>query len=129
MSRFSLGRTGLLLIALVGVLAVLPSSAFAAGSPILGTSTLDNFRLNTVRLHTTVDPNGGTGTTYKVEYGRTKLYGQSTPALKVTGTGAVAVEVDLPGLQPMSTYHYRVSATNNLGTTTASDQLFETLLE
>jgi hypothetical protein len=116
------------LAAMAAIFVLHSSTALAAGTPVINSEAPDNFALNTARFHGTVDPNGGTGTTYKVEYGRTKLYGQSTPSLSVSGAGAVPVEVALVGLQPMSTYHYRVSATNSVGTTVTSDGLFETLL-
>jgi hypothetical protein len=119
----------LLLGSALGVLAIYSPAAFAAGAPIVTTGTPEfSSSLTTAELKGTVDPNGGTGTTYKVEYGKTKLYGKTTPSLAISGTGAVPFRIELPGVEEMSTYHFRVSATNNLGTTVTSDALFETLI-
>jgi hypothetical protein len=42
------------------------------------------------------------------------------------GTQAVEAKTDLPGLQPNTSYHYRLIATNSLGTTTGEDEHFTT---
>jgi hypothetical protein len=110
--------------ALYGVFA---ASALAAG-PIITVNGVKEQTLNTATFTGTIDPNGFGNTTYKVEYGRTKHYGRTTPNIHVSGSGAVPVEVLLTGLQPMSTYHFRVSATSFGGTTESADNEFEDLL-
>jgi len=75
-----------------------------------------------------VNPEGA-DTTYKVDYGANTFYGNSVPATAAdagSGTSAVNVSENLTGLQPNTTYHYRIRATNSGGTTDSSDQTFTT---
>lgn len=75
----------------------------------------------------TVNPNGGT-TLAQVEYGLTTSYGSvSTPEQNV-GNGTLAANVALPlsGLKPLTTYHYRVIASNSLGSGHGEDGTFTT---
>jgi hypothetical protein len=90
--------------------------------------TVDAFRssgitANSARLHALINPLG-TETTYHFEYGKTPVYGQSTPET-VVGAGLSAIEVEdvITGLEPV-VYHFRVVATSSAGTTTTSDQTF-----
>jgi hypothetical protein len=124
MSRSSLGRLGLALVSLLGLMSLYSASAFASGPPIVTAGAVTNKTLHTAVTNGTVEANGGSGTKYKIEYGKTKLYGQSTAY--VTGSGAVSKL--LYGLEPLTTYHYRISATNSLGTTVSEDVIFEMLL-
>jgi hypothetical protein len=115
------------LLGLLGLLAIYSPLASAAGPPIVSANEFTEVKLNVRNLVGTIDPNGSS-TSYTVEYGRTKLYGQVTPSKSVSGTGPIPITVPLVGLQPMSTYHYRISATNGSGKTLTEDTLFETLL-
>jgi hypothetical protein len=126
MSRKIIKRSVMLLVGVLSVLAVSSSAALASGPPIINATTPTQTSLNTALLGGTLNRNGS-GTTYKVEYGRTKLYGQSTPTFTAEAE-EVPLGIELFGLQQMSTYHYRVSATNSSGTTTTPDALFETLM-
>ncbi len=68
-------------------------------------------------------------TTYHFVYGPTTAYGSSVPLGDVElGTGAQAVRalLSVTGLQPSTTYHYAVVATNAGGTTVGSDRTFTT---
>src|SRR5581483_3817385 len=71
---------------------------------------------------------GGQSTSWYVEYGTSTSYGSKTAT-----SGARAAErrasisADLSGLQAGTTYHYRVVATNNTGTSHGSDAVFTTL--
>lgn len=74
-----------------------------------------------------VDPRGlKTAVTY--EYGLSKSYGSKWPESVaeqekwVTGRTPREVEQDIEGLEPESTYHYRVVATNALGKVVGPDQ-------
>ncbi len=67
-------------------------------------------------------------TTANVEYGLTTSYGSNaamTPA-SITGSTATAASANLTGLTPNTTYHYRISATNAVGTTNSPDATFKT---
>ena len=70
---------------------------------------------------------GGIPTSYRFEYGTTTAYGQSTPFPEGSvGEGVVSrtVWAAATGLTPGTTYHYRVVASNELGTVVGADQTF-----
>jgi hypothetical protein len=80
------------------------------------------------KLGALVNP-GGIQTTYRFEYGTTTAYGQSTPFPEGSvgeGVTSHAVWAAASSLAPGTTYHYRVVATNELGTATGLDQTFTT---
>jgi hypothetical protein len=55
-------------------------------------------------------------TSYRVEYGKTNAYGLSTAAVPAgSGSDEIAVSASLAGLEPDTTYHYRLVATSPLG--------------
>lgn len=78
-------------------------------------------------MNGTVNPNGGT-TTVTFEYGTDTSYGSTATATQspITGISSQSVSVGLTGLTPSTTYHFRVKATNNAGTTYGDDQTFVT---
>jgi hypothetical protein len=125
MSKFGFGRIALLAVSMFATLAIFSPAAFAAGAPIVTAGAASNLSLNTATLNGTVDPNGAS-TTYKFEYGKSKLYGKSTTVRSQSKAGAVS-EI-ATGLEPLTTYHFRVSATNSFGTTVSEDKQFEMLL-
>jgi hypothetical protein len=128
MIKSSLGRLGLLTAALLALMSLFAASALAAGAPILTVEEANEKTLHSATTHGTVNPNGAY-TSYKIEYGKTKLYGQSTTEKSVgNGTSAVAISKMIYGLEPLNTYHYRISAKNSFGTTVSSDMQFEMLL-
>jgi hypothetical protein len=77
----------------------------------------------------TVTPNG-LATTYRWEYGLTKSYGSKSPvpdgAINSALTERHGVGQLVEGLQPGTTYHYRLVATNVEGTTSSADATFIT---
>jgi hypothetical protein len=81
-------------------------------------------------LRTQVDPNGTLVLSCTFEYGLTTAYGSSLPCNDPGfGKGAVVVSADVLGLQPDTVYHYRVTATNETGTTVGPDQQLKTLID
>jgi hypothetical protein len=81
-----------------------------------------------VTLTGSVDPEG-LPTTYHFEYGPSTGYGSSWPGVVVNAGSASAgspVAVSVPNLQPGTTYHYRLVASNEDGTTYGADQVFST---
>ena len=83
-------------------------------------------------LQAQVNPDGGhKPTTYRFEYGETQSYGTSTPVPDgELGEGKEPVSVPeavLAGLKIGTTYHYRVTVTNEYGTINGPDQQFTTL--
>lgn len=120
----------LCLLSAVGALAAFSPAAFAAGAPVITTGEPSEMNLTSGVLNGTINPNGSS-TSYTIEYGKTKLYGKTTPKFTVSGSGETPVPfaTEIFGLEAMSTYHYRVVATNASGTTTSSDALFETMID
>jgi hypothetical protein len=77
-------------------------------------------------LHGTVNPQGGY-TAYAFEYGLTAAYGSATTTHQAgRGTKAVSVKATLANLTPGTVYHYRIIATNKLGTAAGLDRTFTT---
>jgi streptogramin lyase len=80
-------------------------------------------------LNGTVNPNGA-GTTFQFEYGKTTSYGLSAPVpAESIGSGKSNVKVSAPigfAVEPNTTYHYRLVATNVGGTTKGEDKTFTT---
>ena len=94
-----------------------PSVAVDAQSGPVGTSPTVTGTIGT----------GGGDTTYHVDYGTTTAYGTSTPNVTIPGgSTSVPVSVQLSGLAPASTYHYRLVATNTGGTVSSSDAVLTT---
>lgn len=74
----------------------------------------------------TANPQGGT-TFVRFEYGLTPAYGSSTPARGIGSGTEPATVIDLAsGLLPGVTYHYRLVASNSLGTSYGEDRTFVT---
>ena len=128
MSRSSLGRILLAVVSLLGLASIFSAPAMASGPPIVTAGEATEKTLHTTNVTGTVNPNGAS-TTYKIEYGKTKAYGSTTKSVSVgSGSSAVPIKQFLYGLEPLTTYHYRVSATNSFGTTVSEDRAFEMLL-
>jgi hypothetical protein len=76
-----------------------------------------------------VDPENS-NTTYWIEYGTDTNYGGSLPATRDADAGlgeaANFVTQEVTGLQPSSTYHFRIVANNSAGTATGLDETFTT---
>jgi uncharacterized protein (TIGR02145 family) len=68
-------------------------------------------------------------TTVTFEYGITISYGQTVTSAQspVIGNNATSVSANLSGLNPGTTYHFRIKALNELGTTYGEDLTFTTL--
>jgi hypothetical protein len=103
---------------------------FTTGQPTppgATTGSANNITQNTASITGTIDSQG-LPTTYGFEIGlEAGNYGPPT-GLGSVGAGAAQAEVILPltGLQPGTTYHYRITATNNDGTSYGTDQSFTT---
>jgi hypothetical protein len=74
----------------------------------------------------TVNPKG-VPTTYHFDYGLTTGYDAATAEQSAgSGTSPVSVSVPLFGLDPGSTYHYRMVATTSVGSAVGPDRTFKT---
>ncbi len=84
----------------------------------------------TATLRAVVDPNNSE-TTYYFEYGPDTNYGQRIPVAQDASAGAggkpIPVQRVIAGLQPETTYHYRVIASSPAGTAIGDDVEFVTL--
>ena len=102
------------------------SSAVQASRPAATTTAASNLAQTSATLNGSVNPNGG-ATTVSFQYGRTSSYGSTTSAQSAgSGTTAVSVTGSATGLRAGRTYHFRVVATNSVGTTNGADQTFVT---
>jgi hypothetical protein len=81
-------------------------------------------------LNATVNPNSVTVSECKFEYGTTESYGKAMACSPSPGSGKspVAVTASLSSLSADTTYHFRIAATNEHGTSYGSDETFTTLL-
>jgi hypothetical protein len=92
-----------------------PTASTLAATDILGAAAKLNGRVN---------PNG-VPTTYYFEYGTTIDYGLQTGGQKTgTFTGEISVDYTLNNLASGTLYHYRLVATNIVGTAFGSDTTF-----
>jgi len=91
------------------------------------TESVSSLKINTVTLNGSVNPNY-LSTIIAFEWGTSTSYGNTLTAIlsPVTGSTSVNVSSDLSGLTPGTTYHFRINATNELGTTTGDDMTFKT---
>jgi hypothetical protein len=93
-----------------------PSLAAAApGPPTVTTFAVHGFHEGNIRLLGSVEPNKS-DTQYWFEFGKTTAYDDPTsptPTLDAGSEGTAIVGQDLTGLEPGSTYHFRITATNS----------------
>src|SRR5215470_15142004 len=113
--------------ALVAAIALVAAGpAAAATAPTATTGPVTSTGPTTANLSGSVNPNGA-ATTWYVEYGTSTGYGSKTSSANIaSGTSAVAIAPQLTGLQPGTTYHYRVVASNSAGTTHGADGIATT---
>jgi DNA-binding beta-propeller fold protein YncE len=105
---------------------VVLSSVSAA--PRLGRPSVLEVGAREAKLRAIIDPNYRS-TTYRIELGRTTDYGTAVPVAPaaVGGDGVEhRITTSIDDLEPQTTYHYRVVATNALGTTRSADRTFST---
>jgi hypothetical protein len=99
---------------------------FGSGKPIVQTGDAANVTPTTATIAGTVNPDA-VATTAHFEWGTTTSYGNTTPDQSVgAGSTAQSVSANLTGLAPSTTVHYRVVATNGLGTSSGEDKTFTT---
>ena len=98
-------------------------------APTISGSSVSGLTGTTVNFMGSINPSGAE-TKYQVEYGATTAYGQLVPAVAKTlpsGKQAVAVTEPITGLQPGSSYHARIVATNVIAKTVGPDVAFTAL--
>jgi sugar lactone lactonase YvrE len=102
----------------------------AASKPIVVFERVSHVNTDGVQFDTMIEPEGG-NTTFQVQYGtEAGVYGSTTPATGeehlASVTEAQTFHLSQFGLSFGTTYHYRVVAKNDAGTTFGPDQSFTT---
>jgi hypothetical protein len=101
--------------------AVAPNVAY----PFSGASI--NRTPSSARLVGLVNPHNSALTDCHFDYGATASYGGTLPCSGApTGEGFTFVSADVSGLQPATTYHFRLVAGNSVGPAIGGDQVFKT---
>jgi DNA-binding beta-propeller fold protein YncE len=99
------------------------------GPPAVGAVSTSGVTSTEATLNGSVNP-FGLESTYRFEYGTSTAYGSRTPAPNdgVLGHGRNPVPVSriISGLQPGTTYHYRLVAENSVGISEGEDRTFTT---
>jgi hypothetical protein len=95
------------------------------GKPVVTTSHTRFVRYTEAGLGATVDAKG-VPTTFYFEYGTTAAYGHLTEEESLAEDGAEEEGANISGLQPATTYHFRIVATNSYGTAYGADESFST---
>ncbi len=96
-------------------------------APLVTTQAATSVASSTAVLNGTINPNGADTTAY-FEYGTTTAYGTTATATLNSSSGSYSQDVSatLNNLQPETTYHYRLVATNSEGTVNGDDASFDT---
>ncbi len=105
-----------------------PDGAFTTpDAPSVAAGTALNVSETSASLTAGVRP-GLRPTTYHFEYGPTASYGAGTPESSPIGSDDAIhrAAADISGLTAATTYHFRIVATNQIGTTDGPDQSFTT---
>jgi DNA-binding beta-propeller fold protein YncE len=100
----------------------------AETSPIVETGAASQRTPTSAVLNGRINPSG-LQSSYFFEYGTTTSYGSRAPAINGAagnGRSMVAVSEEISGLEPGTTYHFRLVAENSAGTEFGADASFET---
>jgi hypothetical protein len=96
-------------------------------APSVETKAATSVTTTGATLNGTVNPNGAE-TKYYFEYGATESYGSKTAEVSAgSGTSSIEESKAITGLEPETTYHFRIVATNKAGTTDGAGKEFTTL--
>src|SRR4029077_20604042 len=98
----------------------------ATGPPVVITNLATNVASFSATFNGSVDPHGLT-TTVHFQYGTTTGYGLTTAIQSRSGMTYQNVVANISGLTANTTYHFRIVATNSVGTRYGSDRTFTTL--
>jgi hypothetical protein len=94
--------------------------------PDVTTGPVSNLQPTSVTLNGTVNPDSVAVTSCQFDYGTDTSYGQTAPCVEAVGSGAADVPIyaDVTGLDPDTTYHFRLEAGNANGSNFGQDQTF-----
>ena len=96
--------------------------------PVVTETSVSNVTRTTATLNAQVKPSFSP-TTYVFRYGHTRAYGFTAGGLVGSDNTPRALSNSIAGLAPETTYHFRVLATNGIGTTAGPDIKFITAPE
>jgi hypothetical protein len=125
-------RLGLVSALLASAALALPCGSRAASPtpsprvPSVHTGGLPTVSTVSATLKGTINPHG-LETVYAFQFGTTAGYGaQTAPVSAGSGTAEIKVSQTISGLQPGTTYHFRLVGTNPAGTANGQDVAFTT---
>ncbi|MGC2626956.1 MAG: hypothetical protein WA269_08975 [Candidatus Udaeobacter sp.] len=95
------------------------------GFPIVTTKPATDVATFAATLNGLLDPHGLTTSVY-FQYGTTTNYGRTTAVQSQTGNTYRNIAANINGLSRNTTYHFRIVATNSVGTRYGSDRTFTT---
>jgi hypothetical protein len=98
----------------------------ATGLPVVTTNPATLIASFSATLNGSLNPHGLT-TTVQFQYGTTTSYGSTTPMQTQTGNTYRNIAGNISGLSPNTVYHFRIVATNSVGTRFGGDRTFTTL--
>jgi CSLREA domain-containing protein len=102
------------------------AGAYEVAPPVAATSAAQGVTATGATLAGSLTPNFRT-TTYHFEFGLTTNHGATTPNQSAAaGLSAVDVTAAVAGLTPSTTYHYRLVATSDEGSSSGQDMTFTT---
>jgi plastocyanin len=95
-------------------------------APVVTTNPATKVAAFSATLNGSVNPRGAT-TMVSFQYGLTTSYGSTTPMQTQNGNTLRPVSANITGLLANRTYHFRIVAHNNGGTSFGADRIFTTL--
>jgi hypothetical protein len=99
---------------------------FVPDPPVIHTTNADQITPTSARIVGTID-NRGEALPYRVEYGKTTAYGQSSDtATAAAATGARPVALTISGLDPATEYHARLVSASTERAAVGEDITFHT---
>jgi hypothetical protein len=106
------------------------AATFTTGAvgPVVLAATNTPLSESATRVRGYVNPRNSAISDCHFAYGPTSAYGASVPCASNPGSGgeAVTVSADISGLNPASSYHFQLVATNGAGTEASEDGVFAT---
>ena len=95
------------------------------GLPIVRTDAATNVASHSATLNGLLNPHG-LSTSVNFQYGPTTSYGSTTPAQTQNGNTYRNIHANIAGLVANRVYHFRIKATNMVGTRMGTDRTFTT---
>ncbi len=125
-SRAVVARPLAVACAIAAAVLIYAGPAAAASAPTVSTGNASNVMFSSAIVFGNVNPHGQAAN-FSFQYGTTRNYGSQTPLSPAGGSeGSIKVSQTITGLQPLTTYHYRILASNASGASVGKDRTFTT---